>query len=88
MGTRIEDLSPTAENHEDSVRCLLRILESRTWLADLFTDIVAHCEIYGISACTPDWVSEQVAGPALFSPKGIEVFGDETAPSRNEARPR
>jgi hypothetical protein len=67
MSTRAKDHFLNApENHADSVRCLVTILDSRAWLADLLTDIVAHCEIYGISACTPDWVAEQVAGPALF----------------------
>lgn len=67
MATKMEDhFLNTPESHADSVRGLLAILDSRVWLADLLADILAHCEIYGISACTPDWVAEQVAGPALF----------------------
>ncbi len=54
------------EEHVDSVRSLLKVLGSRSWVADFITDLLDHYEIFGAGTCTPDWVAERIAGPALF----------------------
>jgi hypothetical protein len=54
------------EEHVGTVTSLLKVLESRVWVAGFIADILDHSEIFGSGACTPDWIAEQVAGPALF----------------------
>lgn len=69
------------EKHVDSVKSLLEVLDSRAWVADFITDILDHYEIYGIGTCTPDWVAEQLAGPALFLRGSIEPSESRTRES-------
>ena len=64
------------EEHVGSVTSLLKVLESRTWVAFFIADILDHSEIFGAGTCTPDWVAEQVTGPTLF----LEARGPEAPP--------
>ena len=66
------------ERHVDSVRSLVSVLESRAWVADFISDILDHYRIYGINTCTPEWVAEQVAGPALFLRREVQASANGT----------